>query len=239
MYNVGIISADNKVEDCTYVDALEESECTVHYLQDKQKWLVSVEQLDALIIEETEMDNQIGKICESIITIREQSSALIWIMSKNADKSTRIVYMKLGADGIINKTIDSDELSLFIQNNLNRYVKSATENNFSPDRSFKGKNVGKKKKIELIPSNFSVLLSGKIEVSLTQLEFRTIELLSNHPSQALTYEEIYQYVWNGSARDKRYRVANIIYHLRQKIANGDSSTQYIKTIRSKGYMLLT
>ena len=234
MYNVGIISTNNEVENSTYVDALEESECMVHYLQDKQKWQVSVEKLDALIIEETETDNQIGMICESIIAIREQSSALIWVMSKNADKSTRIVYMKLGADGIINKTIDSDELSLFVQKNLNRYVKSAEENDFSFGSSL----VGGNKKIELIPSNFSVLLSGKTEVNLTKLEFRTIELLSNHPNKALTYEEIYQYVWNGSAKDKRYRVANIMYHLRQKIANGDSSTQYIKTIRSKGYMLL-
>lgn len=147
MYNVGIISTNNEVENSTYVDALEESECRVHYLQDKKKWLVSVEKLDALIIEETETDNQIGMICESIIAIREQSSALIWVMSKNADKSTRIVYMKLGADGIINKTIDSDELSLFVQKNLNRYVKNAEENGFSPDSLLMGKNVRKKKKL--------------------------------------------------------------------------------------------
>ena len=37
-------------------------------------------------------------------------------------------------------------------------------------------------------------------------------------------------------RMKKYRVANVIFHL-QKIEQDVNKPQYIKTIRSKGYML--
>lgn len=237
MYNIGIISSSTKTNQDTYIDALEESKYNISYLDDKSKLDLVTDELDALIIEETETKNQMSVICESIIKVREQSSALVWILSENTDKSTRIVYMKLGADGIINTSIDSDELVLFIQGNLKRYSKKSQKSQDSYEEKRLMETTPTKKRVELVPSNFSVLLNGKQEVSLTKLEFRTIELLSNHVGQALTYEEIYKNVWNGGDEDKQYRVANIIYHLRRKLEVEESDEEYIKTIRSKGYML--
>lgn len=91
-----------------------------------------------------------------------------------------------------------------------------------------------RKRLKLIHSNSSVLLNGKQEVSLTKLEFKTIELLSNHIGKVLTYEDIYENIWDKVSEDKQYRVTNIIYHLRRKLED-----DYIKTVRSKGYMLMT
>ncbi|WP_086315239.1 hypothetical protein A5821_002681 [Enterococcus sp. 7F3_DIV0205] len=237
MYNIGIISTNTKSDNNTYIETLKETRCNVRYLEENQEWDIERDEFDALIIEEAENVNQIGVICESIIKIREQTSALLWILSENTDKSTRIVYMKLGADGIINASVDSDELSLFIHGNLNRYSNRNQKRLSSyEDKALQEVNEPKNK-VELIHSNFSVLLNGNQEVSLTKLEFRTIELLSNHAGQALTYEEIYKNVWNNETEDKQYRVANIIYHLRRKIEDDGSTNEYIKTVRSKGYML--
>lgn len=235
MYNIGVISSNRELADNTYIEALKETKCIVHHLKDQQTWNITEDGLDALIIEDEE--NQMSIICESIIKIREQSSALLWVLSKDTDKSTRIVYMKLGADGIINASIDSDELSLFIQGNLKRYSEKQQNTLKSHEHPALQEPVLAKNKIKLIPSNFSVLLNGNREVSLTKLEFRTIELLSQHAGEALAYEEIYKNVWSGEDEDKQYRVANIIYHLRRKLDGGNTTREYIKTVRSKGYML--
>lgn len=89
---------------------------------------------------------------------------------------------------------------------------------------------------ELLPSNFSIVLQGK-EISLTKLEFRTIEFLQSQQGVAVSYEEIYKNVWDEDGQGKQYRVSNLIFHLRQKIEEDTARPEYIKTIRSKGYML--
>ena len=53
----------------------------------------------------------------------------------------------------------------------------------------------------------------------------------------LTNEELYKNVWKDTANERKYRVANVIFHLRKKIEQDVNKPQYIKTIRSKGYML--
>ena len=54
---------------------------------------------------------------------------------------------------------------------------------------------------------------------------------------AIKYEELYKNVWKDTANERKYRVANVIFHLRKKIEQDVNKPQYIKTIRSKGYML--
>ena len=239
MYNIGIISSDNELTTSAYVDTLKAAECAIYHLElnDCNTWIDTIERLDALIIEEASIDNQMGIVCDTLIKLRERTSALIWVLSETADKPTRIVYMKLGADSIIDKTIDSDELTLIITKNLNRYFdKSIKGSQRSTELSQGGEQ--EKQKIKLIHSNFSVLLNGNQEVSLTKLEFQTIELLSNHVGEVLTYNEIYKNVWENAKGDKQYRVTNIIYHLRRKLEVNNNENTYIRTIRSKGYMLV-
>lgn len=127
MYNIGVVSSNPEIENTTYIKALKESEYNVHYLKEKHKWERQTCELDALIIEEEESDNQMSLICESIIKIREQTSALVWVLSQNTDKSTRIVYLKLGADAIIDTSIDSEELVLLIKGHLKRYSEKNKE----------------------------------------------------------------------------------------------------------------
>lgn len=73
--------------------------------------------------------------------------------------------------------------------------------------------------------------------SFNKIEFFTIEYLYKHAGQTITYEELYKNVWKDTANERKYRVANVIFHLRKKIEQDVNKPQYIKTIRSKGYML--
>lgn len=81
------------------------------------------------------------------------------------------------------------------------------------------------------------------EVSLTKLEFQTISFLQENIGKAMSYEEIYQAVWQekhtGSPLENRqYRISNLIFHLRKKMEINNVHPNYIKTVRSKGYMLM-
>ncbi|MBO0421313.1 hypothetical protein BCR22_05295 [Enterococcus plantarum] len=236
MCNIGIISSNNELENGVYANMLEVAEYNIHFLNlhENIKLNDATKKLDVLIIEEASIENQMSIICDTIIKVREQTSLLIWILSDTTDKSTRMVYLKLGADSIIDKTIDSEELILIIEKNLSRYLEKSMYHAKNSTGFLQQGSKQERKRLKLIHSNSSVLLNGKQEVSLTKLEFKTIELLSNHIGKVLTYEDIYENIWDKVSEDKQYRVTNIIYHLRRKLED-----DYIKTVRSKGYMLMT
>lgn len=117
MCNIGIISSNNELENGVYANMLEVAEYNIHFLNlhENIKLNDATKKLDVLIIEEASIENQMSIICDTIIKVREQTSLLIWILSDTTDKSTRMVYLKLGADSIIDKTIDSEELILIIE----------------------------------------------------------------------------------------------------------------------------
>ena len=91
-----------------------------------------------------------------------------------------------------------------------------------------------KNKIELIQSNFSVLLNGNLEVSITKLEFKTIELLSQLTGEALSYEEIYR--MSGMVKTEisntERQILSIICaeNLLEKIQQKSISKQFIRKV---------
>ncbi|MFD2388371.1 winged helix-turn-helix domain-containing protein [Enterococcus rivorum] len=89
---------------------------------------------------------------------------------------------------------------------------------------------------EMNEANMSVLIEGK-EIELTKREFCMIHLLSSNPKTAFSYEEIYQSVWNEAYNNQKYKVANVIFRLREKIEKNTEKPIYIRTVRSRGYML--
>jgi two-component system response regulator VicR len=191
--------------------------------------ITNFEHVDALIIH-SDSEKDIGKICELLMVIRKQSSVMIWIFSDKLPKSTRLILLQLGADGILNSQVELEEYMLMLKNALQygvtdrgRYLSEEVEKN-----DFK-----------LIPSNLSVKVNDDSEIALTRLEFRTIDLLYKQKSEAVSYETIYQQVWNNDTdpENLKFRVANLVFHLRRKIEKDPLKPEYIKTIRSLGYML--
>ena len=92
--------------------------------------------------------------------------------------------------------------------------------------------------IELIPNNVSVrLYPNEDEISLTRLEYQLMNLLYENPSKGITYEEIYEEVWQTPYKDNKYRVANLVFHLREKLEKAGGKPSIIRTVRSRGYML--
>jgi len=188
--------------------------------------------LQAIVAFENELSD-LTKLCEMILKVREQSDCYIYIISTTSQDTGKIIYLRLGADFVFTKSHHELEEILLVMNNT--FSRNQKDTNRSINEEEQKKNF---EKILLIPNNFSVLIEGNREVSLTRLEFQTLNLLAKKPKVAYSYDEIYQELYQeGLEGDLRYRVANIIFHLRKKIEVSTNRPMYIKTVRSKGYML--
>lgn len=228
MYNIGFVILGN-TEEQQYIESLKSEQLKVTVL-DKNEAIETTEQYEGIVIKEHHSQN-ISSICELIILLKKNYDTFIWVISERANKMNHIVYLQLGADGILDNDYETEESKLLMLNALNRYNRtySITEERGGKSRPDPG--------IQLRPCNFSVLLNGK-EISLTKLEFKTIEFLQTQQGVAVSYEEIYKNVWENEGNDKQYRVSNLIFHLRQKIEKDAAHPKYIKTVRSKGYKLM-
>ncbi|MBO0466908.1 response regulator transcription factor [Enterococcus plantarum] len=227
MYNIGFVLAGNTDEQ-KYIDSLKSIQLDVHPVN-KDEAAETIGNYDGIIINEQQAQN-IGMICELIILLKKKQDTFIWVISERENKMNHIVYLQLGADGIIDNECAPEECQLMITNALNRY-KNAHQVNVK-----RTEKVSNDCQFQLRPCNFSVILNG-IEINLTKLEFKTIEFLQTQQGVAVSYEEIYKNVWENDGNDKQYRVSNLIFHLRQKIEKDAAHPEYIKTVRSKGYKL--
>ncbi|WP_430602945.1 hypothetical protein IGJ02_000269 [Enterococcus sp. DIV0724b] len=235
MYKIGYVALTTTTEK-DYMNTLKVTYENVHSIEHEQVMLKKSNELDVIIIQDD--DNQyVGNICEMIIHLRKNSDTLVWIISEHLTKANRSVYPRLGADGIAGNECEPDELVQLITNALNRY---RSRLNFSKQN---GKLVSRRNQLntvvglELVPSNFSVMIDDN-EIDLTKLEYLALEYLHQNVGRAVSYDEIYQNVWKDDVADRKYRVSNLIFHLRKKIEKNEKAPMYIKTVRSKGYMLV-
>lgn len=230
MYQIGFVS-NNGLPDNRHVEVLKSDESFSLLEMPLKNNVEEVGEMDALIIQ-SDSEGEVGKVCELLIKIRKHTSALIWIFSDELPKTTRIILLQLGADGIVDSQIDPEEYQLILKNSL----RHGALQNMSPSLAEAASGV---KEFKLVPSNLSVVVDGNREVGLTKLEFKTIELLYRKKSEAIPYQAIYRQVWNNKEESEnlKFRVANLIFHLRRKIEKDPLKPEYIKTVRSRGYVL--
>ncbi|ALS01186.1 PhoP family transcriptional regulator [Enterococcus silesiacus] len=237
MYTIGYISFEDRVSEGykelftplqSHIQIIEKKHADQLFEHDSEV----LHQIDTLVIENSGL-NELNWICELIMNIRKQATVPLWILasSEHVNRTNRIVYLQLGADGIIDQANETDQSILMMRNLMRRF------RNREQYGILKETSRSKMVEFKLIPQNLSVCLENGKEVNLTKLEFLTIEYLHKHARKTMTYEEIYQSVWNDTYHDRKYRVSNLIFHLRQKLEVDIEKPKYIKTVRSKGYML--
>lgn len=233
MFNIALVS-HSQGGHSQYIEALNEKNCSIHFFE-PQDLNEQIKNMDAVMIKEASLE-EIGQTCELIIRIRNLTNRFIWVLSDCSTKINRMVYLQLGSDGTFDDRYDSDEFGLYVQTALDRRQEN-TEVLSSKIVSEGGAKNHVKDSICLIPTNFSVDVEGIGEVSLTKLEFQALEILIDHKGEAVSYEEMYRTIWGKETADQKYRISNLIFHLRKKIGDDPFKPKYIKTVRSRGYML--
>ncbi|MGX7265621.1 winged helix-turn-helix domain-containing protein [Enterococcus crotali] len=233
MFNIAIVNNDGN-SNSAYIKALEEKKCVIHQM-DFDELAKELSGIHAVLITESGVEN-IGQTYEWIIKTRSLSNCFIWVLSREATKINRIIHLQLGADGTLDSEIDLEEFSLYIMKTLER--RAVGQNQLESTSSARRLNEEDGPfDIRLISGNSSVKIDGKNEIALTDLEFSTLELLIERKGQAVTYEELYENIWGEEEGDKKYRVANLVFHLRKKLNDDSFKSKYIRTVRSRGYML--
>lgn len=232
--NTGIISLSDSLAE-PYSEELMKHNMNVMPLT-MENFEQYIDQLDAVIIRENP-EQDVRHTCQLLVKIKESSDAFVWVFSPNTPVSMRIVYLQLGAVGVISDNCNADELQLIISNSVHKRKK---QKHSSLDTETDQTDVDKEKKklVELIPRNSSIKIDGMKEIPLTKLEYRAIDFLYKNTNAAVTYQEIFETVWEKEFDNKNYRVANLIFHLREKIEKDASNPILIQTVRSKGYMLV-
>lgn len=187
----------------------------------------SIEELDSLIIL-SEKKEDFSKVCDWIISAQEQFHTFVWVFSAQCSEKERAVYIQLGANGVVNHEEQISELIFLARNvlfktshlNLDSVLEETTSN------------------VILKPENLSVIFNGDNEIQLTQLEFQLVNHLYKKVNNAVSYEELNKVLWSGAYdKENRYRVANLVFHIREKFGGGGENESLLRTVRSKGYML--
>ncbi|MCA5014234.1 MULTISPECIES: winged helix-turn-helix domain-containing protein [unclassified Enterococcus] len=181
-----------------------------------------VEGIDIILIDKNK-ENDVSKTIEYLLNLKEQQLP-IWVIAKDYVTDEKLIYLQLGANGVISKTTEMKELLLTIHNYL---CTGCTLSDSLPKDALDS--------LILDHNKQCIVVDKEQEITFTRKEFRAFEILYQNMNDTVTYEELFQYLWNGSKDKKIYRVANIIFHIRNKLP--ENKKYMIQTIRSKGYIL--
>lgn len=228
MYNIGVNQLTEEFEH-TYIEELSNSKCNLIQVNSENMDTI-INNLDGVFLKEDSMQN-IGKICGMIVKIKEKSNSLIWVFSEEPSAIQKMVYLELGADGAFTVEDKPEVINLTIKNSLKRYQKIRTvEKSNEPKQKVPG--------IELVFDTLSVAFDGGAKkIELTRLEFKLMQLLYDNYQKGVSYQKIHEYMWKTSYNNNKYRVANLIFHLRTKFEKAGVDPMVIRTVRSQGYML--
>jgi DNA-binding response OmpR family regulator len=161
--------------------------------------------------------------------LRERYVSIAIVMLTSADTITdRIVGLEMGADDYVSKPFDPRELLARIKSVLRR-TSATGRADIGAERVRFGRCV-------LDFAAHRLTEQGGTEVPLSPLEYDLLKAFAEHPNQALSRERILSLSqlrdWDPFDRSVDLR----IMRLRKKIEPDPEHPQYIKTIRSEGYI---
>ncbi|OJG55886.1 hypothetical protein RV06_GL000002 [Enterococcus haemoperoxidus] len=184
--------------------------------------------LDGLVIN-LEKSSDYVKAMQWLIDLQEDHPLFIWILNGDSDSELTKLYPHLSKNSVI-EIISSDQgfemLGTVIKNALN--YKNQLLNRGRPKKASDDH--------FLDPSKLSLVVHDKI-IALTRKEFKIIELLYENIGNVVTYDEINEVIYGATTGEalEKYRVANFIFHIRNKLK--EQTYFEIEIIRTKGYLL--
>lgn len=229
METLGIVNITGTLNE-KYIETLRQDDYRIVPIESKTNLNTSLNKVDGVIIFDEEQKN-VGETCNLILQIKGAAIPYVWTLSKEIPEINRLVYLQLGVTGNFHEECEPEELRLIIRNTLmSRKVREPSDT-----RNFDV--IEQHADFQLIEKNRSVKIAGNSEISLTNLEYQLVDMLFRSNGKAVTYEEIHDEVWGEKQKFSRARIANLMFHLRQKMEIDPLYPKYVRTVRSKGYML--
>lgn len=167
------------------------------------------------------------KLCENI---RQHMYCPIIFISCIDDAEYILKALDIGGDDYIRKPFNSNELLARVNANLRRvkYDQSITTstNNILHINDL------------TVDINNHMILQNKKEIYLSPIEFNILLFMINHPNKVLSYDEIYESVWESDSVGDTRTVMVHISKLRKKLGN-NTHNKCIQTIKKLGYKFIT
>ncbi|MEI5993845.1 helix-turn-helix domain-containing protein [Candidatus Enterococcus mansonii] len=232
MLYIGVLQFSENHSNKLYIERLAKENKLVELSGENIRIENECDKLQAVVIFENEL-NDVARICTAILSIKEQAACHIWIVSTIQQGTGKIIYLQLGVDSVFNEQYqETDEVGLSIENTLIKQQQNLSLKQHQNEKKY-GQTL-----LRLKEGNLSIVVGEGDEVPLTRLEFKLIHILAEKPKTTFSYEEIHKKIYGDEVGNQKYRIANLIFHLRKKIEKYTDEIGYIKTVHSKGYMLV-
>ncbi|MCT8607863.1 response regulator [Glaesserella parasuis] len=178
---------------------------------------------------------------ETLKQIRQKYSTPVLMLSARDDEIDRVLGLELGADDYLPKPFNDRELVARIKAILRRSitqkpsmpVETAFIVNDDDDRKllqFGG--------VELHPGRQQAIYEGK-DLDLTGTEFALLQILMRNPGQILLRELLSLEILGKRLTPYDRAIDMHISNLRKKLPERNDNLPWFKTLRGRGYLLVT
>ena len=157
--------------------------------------------------------------------VRARSNVPIIVLTARREESDRIAGLEMGADDYITKPFSPQELVSRVRAVLRRGRTEVSANLLLPlDFGDLHIDIGRR-----------IITRQNREIELTQKEFDLLLLLTRHPKQVFSRNQLLEKVWGISDFIDPGTVTVHMRRLREKIENDPSNPSHILTIWGVGY----
>ena len=164
------------------------------------------------------------------LTVRENSSIPIIILSAKSEDADKILGLNIGADDYITKPFNPLELVARVKSQLRRYTQLGNLNQQEQDQVYKCGG------LQINDDNKEVTVDGE-PIKLTPIEYNILLLLVKNAGKVFSIDEIYEQIWNEEAIGADNTVAVHIRHIREKIEINPREPKYLKVVWGVGYKI--
>lgn len=176
---------------------------------------------------------------ETLKQVRQKYTLPVLMLSARDDEIDRVLGLELGADDYLPKPFNDRELVARIKAILRRTA-NLKENavdgiSHSPDDESKFLHFGG---VELHPGRQQAIFDGK-DLDLTGTEFALLQILMRHPGQILSRELLSLEILGKRLTPYDRAIDMHISNLRKKLPERNDNLPWFKTLRGRGYLLVT
>lgn len=183
---------------------------------------------------------------ETLKQIRQKYTLPVLMLSARDDQIDRILGLELGADDYLPKPFNDRELVARIRAILRRTSTSITQaDNVSPSEVFSTSSITEHNP-KLLQFAGVKLHLGRQQASyqdndldLTGTEFALLQLLMRHPGEILSRELLSVEILGKSLTPYDRAIDMHISNLRKKLPERADGLPWFKTLRGRGYLLVT
>lgn len=177
---------------------------------------------------------------ETLKQLRQKYTTPVLMLSARDDEIDRVLGLELGADDYLPKPFNDRELVARIKAILRRTGNASqndviTPSSQSPEENIKQLSFGG---VELHPGRQQAIYEGR-DLDLTGTEFALLQMLMRNPGQILSRELLSLEILGKRLTPYDRAIDMHISNLRKKLPERNDDLPWFKTLRGRGYLLVT